>query len=219
MIMDRFGKKVSKYPKATIVIVVAITLTAMFSMQFFGIEQDFSEESFMPEMEIAQASDEISADFTTTASVSILVKSKDNDVLTADNLVEMLQIENSIITDPDIIPNLDTPEMPSMNVNSVADIIAQMALLQQNITSPTMQEKIFTIQSMSDIQIKMLISGILSSNETPIEVKAMFSMFLTKDFDPTNGDINAKGALIIVSLNPDIADGGAEMFSSGSSGL
>ena len=219
MIMDRFGKKVSKYPKATIVIVVAITLTAMFSMQFFGIEQDFSEESFMPEMEIAQASDEISADFTTTASVSILVKSKDNDVLTADNLVEMLQIENSIITDPDIIPNLDTPEMPSMNVNSVADIIAQMALLQQNITSPTMQEKIFTIQSMSDIQIKMLISGILSSNETPVEVKAMFSMFLTKDFDPTNGDINAKGTLIIVSLNPDIADGGAEMFSSESSGL
>ena len=105
MIMDRFGKKVSNYPKATIVIIVAITLLAMFSMQFFGIDQEFSEESFMPEMEIAQASDEISTDFTTTASVSILVKSKDNDILTSNNLVEMLQIENAIISDPDILPN------------------------------------------------------------------------------------------------------------------
>ncbi|GAH14603.1 unnamed protein product, partial [marine sediment metagenome] len=133
MIMDKFGKKVSKYPKATIVTIVVITLIAMGSMQIFGIEQEFSEESFMPEMEIAKASDEISEKYITTSSVSILVKSKDNDVLTSNNLVEMLQIEKAIIDDSVIIPTLDTPEMPSVNVNSVADIVAQMALLQQNI--------------------------------------------------------------------------------------
>ncbi len=79
MIMDGLGKRVSKYPKATIVTIVVITLIAMFSMQIFGIEQEFSEESFMPEMEIAKASDDISGNYTTSASVSILVKSKDND--------------------------------------------------------------------------------------------------------------------------------------------
>jgi len=42
MIMDKFGKKVSKYPKATIVTIVVITLIAMGSMQIFGIEQEFS---------------------------------------------------------------------------------------------------------------------------------------------------------------------------------
>ena len=219
MIMDKFGKKVSKYPKVTIVVIVAITMIAMISMQIFGSEQEFSEESFMPDMEISQASDEISADFTTTASVSILVKSRSNDVLTSNNLVEMLQIENAIITDPDIISALNIPEMPSVNVNSVADIIAQMALLQQGIINPTLEQKIFAIQSMNDNQIKLLVNGILSSDETPIVVKGMFSMMLTKDFDLANGKAKAKGTMIIISLNPSIVGGSTGMYSSGESGL
>jgi len=201
MIMDKFGKKVSKYPKVTIVTIVIITFIAMGSMQIFGIEQEFSEESFMPEMEIAKASDEISEKYITTSSVSILVKSKDNDVLTSNNLVEMLQIEKAIIEDSTIILALDTPEMPSVNVNSVADIVAQMALLQQDITIPTMDQKIFAIKSMNDDQIKLLINGILSSDQTPIEVKGIFSMLLTKDFDPTKGEFKAKGTMIIINLN------------------
>ena len=218
MIMDKFGKKVSKYPKATIVTIVVITLIAMGSMQIFGIEQEFSEESFMPEMEIAKASDEISEKYITTSSVSILVKSKDNDVLTSNNLVEMLQIEKAIIDDSVIIPTLDTPEMPSVNVNSVADIVAQMALLQQNITIPTMDQKIFAIQSMNDNQIKQLISGILSSDQTPLEVKGIFSMMLTKDFDPANGEIKAKGTMIIISLNASMAGGGGMGMGSSAGG-
>ena len=217
--MDRFGKKVSKYPKMTIVIIVVITLLSIFSMQFFGVEQEFSEESFMPDMEIAQASDEISADFTTTVSISILVKSNDNDILTSNNLVEMLQIENAIISNPDIVPSLYIPEIPSVNVNSVADIISQMALLQQGITNPTMEQKISVIQNMNDNQIKQLINGILSSDETPIEVKGLFSMVLTKDFDINKGVIKAKGTMIIISLNPSIADGSSGMYSSDESGL
>ena len=204
MIMDRFGKKVSKYPKLTIATILVITLFAIGSIQIYGIEQEFSEESFMPDMEIAIASDEISMDYTTTASVSILVKSKDNDVFTSHNLAEMLQIEKAIIGDSTIINALETPEMPSVNVNSVADIVAQMALLQQNITIPTMDQKIFVIQSMNDDQIKQLISGILSSDETPIEVKGIFSMMLTKDFDPTKGELKAKGTMIIINLNPSL---------------
>jgi predicted RND superfamily exporter protein len=217
--MDRFGKKVSKYPKITIVIIVGITLLSTFSMQFFGVEQEFSEESFMPDMEIAQASDEISADFTTTSSISILVKSKDNDVLTSKNLVEMLQIEKEIISDPDIVSSLYVPEIPSVNVNSVADIISQMALLQQGITNPTMEQKISVIQNMNDNQIKQLINGILSSDETPIEVKGLFSMILTKDFDIGKGVIKAKGTMILINLNPSISKGSSGMYSSAESGL
>ena len=41
MIMDILGKRVSKYPKATIVTIVMITLIAIGSMQIFGIEQEF----------------------------------------------------------------------------------------------------------------------------------------------------------------------------------
>jgi predicted RND superfamily exporter protein len=219
MIMDRFGKKVSKYPKVTIVTIVVITLIAMGSMQIFGIEQEFSEESFMPEMEIAKASTEISENYTTSSSVSILVKSKDNDVLTSNNLVEMLQIEKAIINDSIIISTLENPEMPSVNVNSVADIVAQMALLQQNIIIPTIDQKIFAIQSMNDDQIKLLISEILSSDQTPLEVKGIFSMLLTKDFNPDMGEIKAKGTMIIISLNASMAGGGGMGFSTGGLGI
>ena len=219
MIMDRFGKKVSQYPKLTIAIIVLITFIAGSSIQIFGIEQEFSEESFMPDMEIARASDEISADYTTTASISILVKSKDNDVLNKDNLVEILQIENEIISDKDIVNSLDNPEMPSANINSIADIVAQMVLLQQGVTNPSMDQKILTIQNMNDAQIKQFISVLLSSDQTPIEVKIMFSMMLTKDFDLSNGDIKAKGTIIMISLNPLIADGSTGMYSTESSGL
>jgi len=216
MIMDRFGKKVSKYPKLTIATIVAITLIAMGSMQIFGIEQEFSEESFMPDMEIAIASDEISRDYTTTASVSILVKSKNDDVLTSDSLVEMLEIEKTIIEDSTIMPTLETPEIPSVNVNSVADIVAQMALLQQNITIPTIDQKIFVIKNMNDDQIKQLISEILSSDQTPIEVKGIFSMILTKDFDPNKGEFKAKGTMIIINLNS--SSGGSTNGMMGQSG-
>ena len=150
MIMDRFGKIVSKYPKLTIAAIVAITLIAMGFIQIFGIEQEFSEESFMPDMEIAIASDEISMDYTTSSSVSILVKSKNDDVFTSDNLAEILQIEKKFLEDSTIIANLETPEIPSVNVNSIADIVAQMALIQQGITTPTIDQKISVIQSMND---------------------------------------------------------------------
>jgi len=207
--MGKLGELVSKYPKTTIVAIVVITLIAVGCMQIFGIEQEFSEESFMPENEIAKASDEISKQYSTTDtySVSILVKSKNGDLLTSDALIEMLQIEKDIINDSDIKPTLENPEVPSVNVNSVADIIAQMALVQQNITIPTMDQKILAVQNMDDTQIKQLISAILSSNQTPPMIKGMFSMMLTKDFDPVKGKIEAKATMIMVSLNASIGGG------------
>ena len=218
MIMDGLGKRVSGYPKATIVAIVMITLIAIGSIQIFGIEQEFSEESFMPDMEIVKASNEISEDYTATYSVSILVKSKNGDVLTSDALVEMLQIEKAIINDSKIMPTLENtnPEMLPTNVNSVADIIAQMALA-QNIPNPTMEQKIFAIQSMSDFDIKQLIGEILSSNQTPPMIKGMFSMMLTKDFDPAKGEFKAKGTIIMVNLNASMASGDSHMM--GGSGI
>jgi len=215
MIMDRFGKIVSKYPKLTIAAIVAITLIAMGFIQIFGIEQEFSEESFMPDMEIAIASDEISMDYTTSSSVSILVKSKNDDVFTSDNLAEILQIEKKFLEDSTIIANLETPEIPSVNVNSIADIVAQMALIQQGITTPTIDQKISVIQSMNDDQIKQLIREILISDKTPIEVKGIFSIILTKDFDPTKEEFRAKGSMIIINLNPS-SDSGSNGMMGGS---
>ncbi|UCF49778.1 MAG: MMPL family transporter, partial [Thermoplasmatales archaeon] len=126
--------------------------------------------------------------------------------------------EKKFVEDSTIIANLETPEIPSVNVNSVADIVAQMALIQQGITIPTIDQKISVVQSMNDDQVKQLIREILISDQTPIEVKGIFSIFLTKDFDPAKEEIKAKGSMIIINLNPSSSGGSNGMMrGSGSS--
>ncbi len=201
MLMDHLGKSVSEYPKIAIGIIILITLAAIGSMFFFGLDQEFSEESFLPDLEIAEASNEIADEYTSTSTVSILVKSKQKDILTSNGLAEMLLIEKGIINDSQVISTLETPEIPSINVNSVADVIAQTALSYENITFPTMDQKLFAIQFMSDDDIKALVVQLLSSNETPPQLKGMFSLLLTKDFNPTTDHIKAKGTMIIINMN------------------
>ena len=192
MVMDKLGKRVSEYPKATIVTNVIITLIAVGCILIIGLEQEFSEESFMPENEMVQASDEISAEYTSTAQVSILVKSKNDDLLTRNGLLEIMQIEQQIINDDKVRPNLENPNNTASNVNSIVDIIAQMAFLQYNAS----------LENLSDNEIKQLIFGLLSSNETSPQIKGMFSFMLTKDFNPLDPNgIKAKGTMIIFIMN------------------
>jgi len=201
--MDNLGRKVSKYPKIAILLVIVITIAAMGSIGYFGIDQEFSEESFMPDMEMVIASEEISEKFTTTNSVLILVKSKDNDVLTSNNLVEMLQIEKEILNDTTIKSTFDNPNDHPSNINSVADIISQMVLLQQGMNI-TMENKISAIQSMNDNEIKQFLGGLLSSDES---LKVLISRMLTIDFDSSKSDLKAKGTMIMVSLNASMMNG------------
>jgi predicted RND superfamily exporter protein len=218
MVMQVLGKKVSSHPKTTIIATILITLIAVGCIQIIGINQEFSEESFMPEMEVVKASEEISNNYTGSYTVSILVKSRNEDLLTSDGLVEILRVEKAIIEDPLIIPILDTPEAPSVSINSIADNIAQMALIQQNVTLPTIEQKIVTLQNMNDNQIKQLITNILTSNQTPLEIKGMFSVILTKDFNLSTGNIKAQGTIIMVSLNASYSTGNIEMGSDASEG-
>ncbi len=202
MVMDKLGKRVSDYPKATVVTVVVITMIAVGLMLFFGIDTEFSEESFMPEDEMVQTSNEISEEYTSTAQVSILVKSKNGDLLTKDSLLEIIQIEQSIINDETVRPTLENPDVPALNVNSIADIIAHNA-------SELYNEPNEPLQSLSDSKIKDLIFNLLNSNETSPQIRGMFSFMLTKDFDSKDiNGIKAKGTLIIFIMNASKAEGG-----------
>jgi predicted RND superfamily exporter protein len=71
---------------------------------------------------------------------------------------------------------------------------------------PTMDDKIFIIQNMDDNTIKQLVSDLLTSNQTLPQIKGMFSMMLTKDFDLASGNIRAKGTMIMISLNASMSD-------------
>jgi predicted RND superfamily exporter protein len=203
MVVKSIGDRVSKYPKATIAIILAISVLALSFIGIFGIDQEFSESSFMPDHEVVQAQNAVSELFSTSNmySVSILVKGRSGDVLTSAVLVEMLTIERDIVSDTEIIPTLMVPQMPSMNANSVADIISQKEWGRQNETLPTFDQKIDTVSNMTDVQIKMTVGEILADDNTTLQDKGMFFLILTKDFAPESGDISAKGTIIFITLN------------------
>jgi predicted RND superfamily exporter protein len=206
MVMKSLGTAVATYPKVTIAILAVISLLAFGFIGIFGIDQEFSESSFMPENEVVIAQEEVADLFSTSNvyGVTILVKDKNQDVLTSDALAEMLRVERDIVNDPIVNETLMFPDNPSSNANSVADIVAQFALAAQNNTS--FDEKIDAIQSMNDTVIKQTITGILSSISTPPQVKGMFSMLLTSDFSPETGEIRAKGTMILITLNGTIGE-------------
>ncbi len=208
MVMKSISRAVSAFPKVTIAIVLVITLIAMGFIGIYGIDQEFSESSFMPENEVVIAQDEVADLFSTSNvySVSVLVKGKDGDVLTSGAMVEMLTVERDIVNDPIIIPNLMVPNIPSMNANSVADLVAQTVLATQGNFAPTFDEKINATRMMNDTLIKQTIVGILSSDVTPPQVKGMFSMLLTKDFSFETGNIRAKGTMIFFTFNGSLQD-------------
>jgi predicted RND superfamily exporter protein len=201
--MKSLGEAVSAFPKVTIAILIVVSIIAMGFIAILGIDQEFSESSFMPENEVVIAQEEVNDLFSTSNvyRVSILVKDKDQDVLTSGAMEEMLIVERDIVNDPTIGPTLMYPDNPSNNANSVADIVAQSALAAQGNMEPTFDEKITAIQNMNDTFIKQTITGILTSDFTPPEVKGVFSMLLTSDFSFETGHIQAKGTMILISLN------------------
>jgi len=202
LITKHTGKLVSKYPKTTIILILLATFIALSYIAIEGIDSDYSEESFMTETDESRALDEIQMEYSRgTNSISILVKSRGSDLLTADALADILKIEQKLAADPIIKPTLATPNEPDLSFLSVADTISQMLLISQNNTTPTMTHKIDALTGAQDSQIKSMISGLFKSNSTPPEVKGAISMMVTKDFAPENGHFSAKGTMIRVNLN------------------
>ncbi len=196
--LEKIGRWISRYPWAAIIIVLLITLLSIASVATFGLKQEFSEETFMPDLEEVKANQEILNNFTSTYDVTILVKSKNGDLLTKNALIEMLKIEKNI-ANSSLREKLYTPFMPSYSIGSVADIIAQFILQQKGIENPTYDEKIAALQQMDDSQIKNVIKNFLTNPFAPADIKAMFTMSLTKDFNLSN--LKAKGSIIRVSFN------------------
>ena len=196
--LEKIGRWISRYPWAAIIIVLLITLLSIASVATFGLKQEFSEETFMPDLEEVKANQEILNNFTSTYDVTILVKSKNSDLLTKNALIEMLKIEKNI-ANSSLREKLYTPFMPSYSIGSVADIIAQFILQQKGIENPTYDEKISALQQMNDSQIKNVIKNFLTNPFAPADIKAMFTMSLTKDFNLSN--LKAKGSIIRVSFN------------------
>lgn len=200
--MKKLGDIVANHPRRTVTLLIVLSILAAGSIGYFGIDQEFSEASFMPEEEAFVAQDEISELFSTTNEYRVTILVKSDDVLTSETMVDMLRVKGEIIQDEYISDTFLYREAPMMNVNSVAGVVAQTILAQTGNMEPTLEEMIGAL-SMTD-DIKGVITQILANEHTPPQVKGMFQMLLTDDFDPMTGQVSAKGTMIVVSLDGEL---------------
>jgi len=133
MLIERVDSFVRGFPKATIALVLAATIFFAACMPIFGMEENFDEDSFLPDIEIAKADNRISDDFTTSYSVMVLVRSPEEDgsILTTDAMVEMLELKRAIVNNSDIRPYLQDPENPLSEDNCMtpAEILLQAVVM------------------------------------------------------------------------------------------
>ncbi|UCE74484.1 MAG: MMPL family transporter [Methanomassiliicoccales archaeon] len=111
-IMSGLGNKVSAGPKTTIAIILVLTII----FTYFGssFENDADPESFNPDHELIQASDDASNAFGTQSySLLMIVKPGDNNVLQIEDMKTLIEFEDTLRNDDDvssaIVPSQNNP--------------------------------------------------------------------------------------------------------------
>ena len=83
-----------------------------------------SQSSFLPDNEVISALEDIGDKFVTEYPVDILVYSKNDDILTSDAFVEILEIEIALIENELITNNSLTPSNPSTDLVAIPNYLA-----------------------------------------------------------------------------------------------
>jgi len=104
-IMEVLAGSVVKRPMPYILIVALITVLSLVALAINGMESNFSEDSFNPDLPIANADSEIQQDYVGTYSIMILVRAQDDDnFMTPQGMDEILELQYALATDPEIRP-------------------------------------------------------------------------------------------------------------------
>ncbi|HIH79087.1 MAG TPA: hypothetical protein HA339_02355, partial [Candidatus Poseidoniia archaeon] len=113
MLLEKIGEIVTKKPLAIVVGVIVITILMVAQMVLNPQDGTVSQSSFLPDNEVISAIEDIGDKFSTEYPVDTLVYSKNNDILTSDAFVEILEIEIALIENELIANNSLTPTNPS----------------------------------------------------------------------------------------------------------
>ena len=97
MVLQKIGEAVNKKPLAIVVGVIVITILMVAQLALNPQDGTVSQSSFLPDNEAISALEDIGDKFVTEYPVDILVYSKNNDILTSDAFVEILEIEIALI--------------------------------------------------------------------------------------------------------------------------
>ena len=124
MLLQKIAEIVAKKPLAIVVGVIVITILMVAQMALNPQDGTVSQSSFLPDNEVISALEDIGDKFVTEYPVDTLVYSKNNDILTSDAFVEILEIEIALIENELIANNSLTPSNPSTDIVAIPNYLA-----------------------------------------------------------------------------------------------
>ena len=124
MLLQKIGETVTKKPLAIVVSVIVITILMVAQMALNPQDGTVSQSSFLPDNEVISAIEDIGDKFSTEYPVDTLVYSKNDDILTSDAFVEILDIEIALIENELIANNSMTPSNPSTDIAAIPNYLA-----------------------------------------------------------------------------------------------
>ena len=124
MVLQKIGELVNKKPLSIVVGVIVITILMVAQMALNPQDGTVSQSSFLPDNEVISAIEDIGDKFSTEYPVDTLVYSKNDDILTSDAFVEILDIEIALIENELIANNSMTPSNPSTDIAAIPNYLA-----------------------------------------------------------------------------------------------
>jgi hypothetical protein len=124
MLLQKIGETVTKKPLAVVVSVIVITILMVAQLALNPQDGAVSQSSFLPDSEVISAIEDIGDKFSTEYPVDTLVYSKNDDILTSDGFVEILEIEIALIENELIANNSMTPSNPSTDIAAIPNYLA-----------------------------------------------------------------------------------------------
>ncbi len=127
--MEKFGHGVIRKPIVILVMIFLLSCLFLGAFAVIGMDQEMSEGTFTPDIREAKADSKASDLFTTTRTLSIFVRAEDKEsnIITPENMVDILELESELYADEMVRSNLSDGQYG--DISSVADYIAQIAIL------------------------------------------------------------------------------------------
>ena len=124
MVLNLISEQVTRKPLQVVISIVFITFLMIAQLALNPQDGTISQSSFLPDNEVISAINDIGDKFSTEYPVDTLIYSNENDVLTSNVFVEIIEIEIALINHELISNNSMDPNNPSSNIVSIPNYLA-----------------------------------------------------------------------------------------------
>lgn len=92
MITERVGRITVKHPWVAIAVILLITAGSIFAMVRWEMDESFSNEDFLPDIDVAKANTLYTDTFTSSYPFIVLIRSEDGDLVDPQSFSEMIEL-------------------------------------------------------------------------------------------------------------------------------